>query len=205
MVEDTGTLDISSMREHAKMCAKKFKANWIDLGRVMYSIWKDKMYRNWGYQTFEAYTRKEIGIRKQTSLKLLRSYCFLEKEESRYLKDQSFDSPEAAAVPTYEAVDVLRRAKNNKFLDSSDYVKLRKNVLQDGKEVKEVRRDLTALMRQRQELEPEEAWAQKKEIHIKRLLSTLKSLKKESESLKVLPGSVLSDIAHLIERLDQEL
>ena len=44
--------------------AKNFKRSWIELGRSLYSVWKDKMYKTWGYSTFDAYTSKEINIRK---------------------------------------------------------------------------------------------------------------------------------------------
>ena len=194
-----------SFRHHVLETAKGFKTSWVELGRALYSVYKDKMYKEWGYQTFEGYVVKEVGIRKQTSLKLLRSYFFLEKEEPNYLKEQFEEPDNVAALPSYESIDVLRRAKANKDIDNHDYVQLRKNVFDKGKDVSEVRKDLTTLMRQRKEVEPEEAWAQKKERNVKRLMTTLRSLKREMEDFKVIPAVIISDIAKLIDRLDSEL
>ena len=70
-------LDENSLRYHILESAKSFKTSWVELGRSLYSVWKDKLYKEWGYSTMDAYTGKEIGIRKQTAMKLLKSYYFL--------------------------------------------------------------------------------------------------------------------------------
>ena len=59
-------MDRDSLRYHILENAKMFKTSWIELGQALYSVWKNKMYRDWGYMTFDAYTSKEIGIKKQT-------------------------------------------------------------------------------------------------------------------------------------------
>ena len=198
-------IDNDSLRQHALQCAKNFKTSWVDLGRVLYSVWKDKHYRNWGYSTFDAYTSKEINIRKLTAIKLLRSYYFLEKEEPQYLKEEYVESADAATVPTYESIDVLRLAKNKKALDEADYNNLRKNVFTKGKDVREIKHDLTALMKHREELTPDEAWAKKRESNLKRLLTVLKSLKKEIEISKILPQTTLKEIASLIGKIEAQI
>ena len=198
-------MDTESLRYHILESAKNFKTSWVDLGRALYSVWKDKKYREWDYGTFDAYTAKEVGIRKQTALKLLRSYFFLEKEEPRYLRKDYLEITDAAKVPGYEAVDILRQAKNKKNLDQEDYENIKKEIFEDGFDAHKVRRDLTALIRQRQELDPQEAQEKRKLATVKRLLSTLKSLKREAELLKLLPAAVLKETAELIGRLEAEI
>ncbi|HOW36056.1 MAG TPA: hypothetical protein PL155_06560 [Candidatus Omnitrophota bacterium] len=200
-----GDIDKGSLRYHILESAKSFKTSWVELGRALYSVWKDKQYKEWGYQQFDAYTAKEVGIRKQTALKLLRSYYFLEKEEPDYLKQDYVESTDAATVPSYEAIDVLRLAKNKKDLDPSDYNNLKKNVFSKGKDAREVKKDLTALIRQREELAPEEAWAKRKESNIKRLLSLLKSMKEEMSSTKMLSPALLKEVSSLIDKLEVEI
>lgn len=202
MIDHSETTD--SVRGHAVQCAKNFKTSWVDLGRALYSVWKDKMFKDWGYSTFDAYTSKEINIRKQTALKLLRSYFFLEKEEPKYLQEEYQESADAANVPSFESIDALRLAKN-KNLDSFDYNNLKKNVFDKGKDVREIKKDLTALIKQREELSPEEAWEKKKTAQLKRLLSTLKSVKTEIETTKMLPPALLKDVVGLIKRIEDEV
>jgi hypothetical protein len=193
------------VRQHVLETAKDFKSSWIELGRALYSVHKDKLYKEWGFATFEAYTSKEIGIRNQTAMKLLRSYFFLEKEEPGFLKDENGEASEPAKIPSYESVNVLRLAKNNKSLDNDDYEDLKKGVFQEGKDALEVRKDLTGMIREREELEPEEAREQKRVVVIRRFLSTLKSLKMELETTKMLPASLTRDVDALIRRVEEEM
>lgn len=193
------------VRQHVLETAKDFKSSWIELGRALYSVHKDKLYKEWGFATFEAYTSKEIGIRNQTAMKLLRSYYFLEKEEPGLLKDENGALTEPVKIPSYESVNVLRLAKNNKALDNDDYEDLKKGVLSEGKDALEVRKDLTSLIRERKELEPEEAREEKRLVVIRRFLSTLKSLKLELETTKMLPVSLTKDVDALIKRVQEEI
>lgn len=194
-------LEEDSLRYKILESAKNFKSSWISLGQSLYSAWKDKLYKEWGYMTFDAYTSKEIGIKKMTAMKLLKSYYFLEKEEPHYLNQDSAPSN----VPTYEAVNVLRLAKSKNTLDGSDYASLKRDVLEHGKDAREVKKDLTVLMKQREELEPEEARRKRKEAVIKRLLSALKTLKTDLETSKMLPASTIKDVSNLIHKIELEL
>lgn len=194
-----------SFRYHVLESAKNFKTSWVELGRGLYAVWKDKMFKQWGYGTFDIYVSREIGIRRQTAMKLLKSYYFLEKEEPLYLRQDYVESTEAASVPSYESVDVLRLAKNKKELDSHDYDNLKKEVFQNGRDARQVKRDLTALIRQREELEPEEAWKRKKIAKVKRLVSMLKSLKQDIEISKLLPANILKEADELISKLEAEI
>jgi len=91
------TLDDNSLRHHCLTCAKEFKTSWIELGRALYAVSKNKSYRDWGFNSFEGYAAKEIGVRKQTAMKLIKSYMFLEKEEAWYLEHQKEDTGRPAA------------------------------------------------------------------------------------------------------------
>jgi hypothetical protein len=193
-----------SVRHAILTSAKNYKTSWIELGQALYTVWKDKLYKEWEYMTFEAYTQKEIGIKSQTAMKLLKSYYFLEKEEPTYVQKEEIESSQPASIPSYESVDVLRRAKTSKLLDARDYSTIRRQVLDEGKEPKEVKRDLTMMMRQRRELDPEEEREKRSSIAIKRLVATLKSLKRELEFSKLVPASVIKEVSSLIAKVEAE-
>ena len=198
-------MDAGSLRYHILENAKNFKVSWVELGRALYTVWKDKLYKDWGYTTLDAYTGKEIGIRKQTAMKLLKSYYFLEKEEPQYLKQEYIQGAEASVIPSYESVDLLRQAKTKKTLDADDYAGLKKEVFENGKDAREVKKDLTALIRQRQELEPEEAHEKKRLSTLRRFLGTLKALKQEAEMGKLLPAPLIKEMNALVSKLEDEL
>ena len=203
-MQDMTTVQEGSMRDLAIKSSKNFKKSWIDLGRVLYSIWRDKTYKEWGYQNFDTYVTKEVGIRKATSLKLLKSYYFLEKEEPLYVEKEYADNADAKEIPSYEAVDVLRQAKE-KNINHEDYQSLKEKVFLKGKDSKEVRKDLTLFMREREELDPEEAWQKRKQTNIKRFVGTLKSLKREMEDSKILPAQIAKEVNSLIAKLEDQL
>jgi len=193
-------------REHVLVCAKQFKTSWVELGRALYAVWKDKLYRGWGYGDFDAYTSKEIGIKKNTSMKLLKSYYFLEKEEPQFLSQyqNSAEQGEQAKLPGLESIDLLRKAKEGKQLDSDDYQNLKEAVLK-GKEDGEVKKELTSMIRQREELDPEEAWERKRGTVIKRFVSTLRSLNEELKSSKIVSAQLIKEAEALLRKLESEI
>ena len=193
-----------SIRYRILQSAKNFKTSWIDLGQSLYAAWKDKLYKEWGYMTFEAYTAKEIGIKKPTAMKLLKSYYFLEREEPVYLQKERSGDSKAVSMPSYESVNLLRLAKDNKKLDGIDYAALKKDVFEVGKDAGDVRRSLTGIMKQREELDPDEARQVKRAATIKRFLGTLKALKRDIETAKMLPASVIKDISSIIAKIESE-
>lgn len=194
-----------SFRQHVLKSARDFKTSWIELGRALYTVWKDKLYKEWDYSTIDTYAAKEIGIRKQTAMKLLRSYCFLEKEEPQYLKSDYANSQDAALVPGYESVDLLRQAKNKKDLDSQDYAGLKKAIFEKGKDAREVKKDLTALIRQRKELDPEEAHEAKRLLVLKRFLGSLKAITRELETAKLGSSALIKEADNLIKKIEAEI
>jgi len=197
--------DEGSLRYSVLKSAKDFKTSWIGLGRILYSVWKDKLYKDWGYTEFEAYVAKEIGIRKETALKLLRSYTFLEKEAPMYVARDYNENVAPVAVPTYEAVDVLRSAANSSKLDKADYATIKKYVLEKGKDAKEVKKDLTEMIKRREELDPEEAREKRSLSTVKRFLGALRALRTEMKVAKLLPAHIMKEADKLIDAIEAEL
>jgi len=198
-------IDGDELRLKVLETAKSFKTSWIDLGQTLYTVWKDKSYKAWGYGKFDIFTKKEIGIRKETAMKLLRSYYFLEKEEPLYLKEDHNEGAGPASVPTYESVNLLRLANNKKGIDRADYAHIKEKVLKNGTDAHELKRDLTALIKEREELLPEEARRKKKGALIRRLLGLLKSLKTEIKISKMLPARIAKDVDRLIDMVESEI
>jgi len=199
------SLDTNSLRYQVLKSAKDFKFSWIELGRFLYSVYKDKMYKEWGYIDFDVYVSKEIGIRKQTAMKLLKSYYFLEKEEPQYLRPDYAETAKPANIPSYESVNILRQAKNKKGLDEHDYSDLKKDIFERGKDAQEVKRNLGVIIRQRQELDPEETQEKRKRSTVNRLLGQLRLLKQEAQVLKLLSAPIIKELDNLIKNIDLEM
>jgi len=203
--EKMENLDVNSLRYHILESAKNFKCSWIELGRSLYSVYKDKMYKEWGYLNFDIYVAREIGIRKQTAMKLLKSYYFLEKEEPQYLKTDYTESSQPANIPSYESVDILRQVKNKKVFDDDDYSNFKKEIFEKGRDARELKKNIGVIIRQRQELEPQEAQEKRKRAMVNRLLGQLRLLKQEVQVLKLLPAPLIKDLDILIKNIDTEI
>lgn len=198
-------IDESSMRYQILNSARNFKTSWLELAQYLYSVNKDKLFKSWGYISFETYCVKEIGIKKQTASKLLNSYYFLSKEEPQYLDEDIRKEKPPVSLPDYEAINVLRKAKKNKGISDTDYGRLKENVFEKAVEPKEVGKQFRSMLARMNEVDPEEERKTRRISTIKRMITTLKNLKKEVEILKLLPEKILKDTDKIILSLEENL
>lgn len=203
--QEKGTLE-HSLRREALCAAKRHKASWIELGRYLGTIFRDKCFREWGFLAFETYCVKELGIKRETASKLMKSYSFLETEEPRILEARTSEEAPPKGIPNYEAVNLLRLARENRKLTPGDYAHIRGEVLESGREVREIRSEMRKMLAEREEeSNPSEARRRDRNSKIKRLASLLSSAKREFEGAKLLPGFLLREMAALAEKLEAQL
>jgi len=196
--EKLAGVDEGSFRHQVLRAARSFKTSWIELARLLHCVQRDRMYKEWGFLTFEGYCSREIGIRSATASKLLLSYRYLEKEEPDFL---SLDEVPTARVPSPEAVGVLRRARKNRALSEDDLRKLREDVMVEGKDHRDVYSRFKSL---KEAADPEAARMESRAQHMRRLIAGLRSVRKEGEILRVVPRTLLEAIDDLIERFAKE-
>lgn len=185
--------------------AKNHKASWIQLGQHLFSIYKNKLYKEWGYQGFETYCRKELGIRETTASKLLKSYSFLEREEPRIVKPEFPSEESPRKIPDYEAVNLLRLAKDNKNIPTSNFAELRQEVLNEGKEPKEIRAQVKKILEAQKPKDTPEAKDQKRNSVLRRLIGFLNGAKKQLEEEDLVPDYLLKQIGALTSKLEDQL
>ena len=78
-------------------------------------------------------------------------------------------------------------------------------MFEKGKEAPAVRKDLTAMIRQRQELDPDEARQKNRSATLRRFVGVLKAIKIEIDTQKLLPAALAKEAAELIRKLEAEL
>ncbi len=185
--------------------AKHFKTSWVALAQALFSVHRDKLFHGWGFEEFEHYVTQELGIKKQTALKLVKTYFFVEQEEPTYLKEEFVESRQTIGVPSCDALDILRKARQKKELTRDDYAKLRKNVFEKGKHEGLVAKDLTQLMKERKEVDPDEEREKRNAASVGRFVTALRSFKKDMETLKLVPPDILQEADGLLKRLEREI
>jgi len=203
--EKISNLDPGTLRYEILNCAKNFKSSWIDLGQYLYALYKNKEYTDWGYSEFQFYCSKEIGIRKETALKLMRSYRFLEEQEPGYLKKEYLESVESGKMPSYESIDILRQVKNNKDLGIAEYNKIKKHVFVKGTGEKEVRDVYRSMRQEMQEQQPEEVRRKRRMACLRRMVTSLNSIKKEINANKFLSEDIAEELDKIVTRIEVEI
>ncbi len=200
------TVEPGSLRHHVLAAARDFKTSWIALGRSLSTVFKDRAYKEWGYLTFEAYCAKEIGIQALTAKKLLRSYLFLERHEPRLLPAATDDAPAVTPYPTYEAVDVLRQAKEGGRVSEPAYRELRERVFEQGEEAPVLRKELRLVMRRAQPpAEAEAAAARAQQATLRRLVGTLRVLHRTASDEQLLAPALLAELQRLLQRVEASM
>jgi len=187
----------SSLREIVKQSAQDFKTSWRNLAKALTEVWQEKSYLKWGFDSFDSYAFKEIKIKKATAVKLINSYTFLQKEFPGLAETPRSDKKE---IPSLELIQTLKKAKKN--LDDLDYQNIKESAVAEEKDPKEIKRDITSLMRERKQLDPEVERKKMDEINIKRFISKLKDFKRDIEILRFLPESISEKIEELIEEIE---
>jgi len=193
------------IRDKLIQFSKDFKTSWLNLGQSLYPVYKDKLYHSWGFEKFEDYTQKELGIKKETAAKLLKTYFFLEQDEPDYLKKEFRDERDPAQVPGYDALNVLRLARASKDLNKKDYAELKEAVYEKGREAGEVRKDLTSMMKERKPVDPDEEREKRNTVAVKKLLSAMRSFQKDMEALKLAPAALVDEVYGLMKKLEEEV
>ena len=119
---------------------RRFKASWLELAEALAQVRRDKTWERWGHDSFDAYTKAELKLRPDTVDKLTGSYMFLHKRAPEVLRRDPIDAP----LPSYQAIDFLRRAEEKAEEDDSvsdeTIVDIRKRILDDGAPVATVAR-----------------------------------------------------------------
>ena len=193
-------LEPGTIRYETLEAARRFKTSWVELGRMLWTVYREKKFREWGYLTFEAYCLKEVGIKGATAKKLLHSYYFLEKEEPSVLKKLTEGPP--AQVPQVDAVNLLRLLKNREEVPQQNYQKVRSYVLEKGKDLPEVRREIQSVLK---EVAPDSSEDQtvRHQATVRRMIGTLKGLRDELKAADLAGPKLLDEIDKLIKKLSE--
>jgi hypothetical protein len=108
--------------------ARRFKSSWLELAQALTETRRGNRWKGWGFPTFEEYSTKELHLRPETVEKLTGSYSFLQKRAPAVLDRDGVE----AAVPSYQAIDYLRRAEESAEAPKAAVEEIRRKVLDEG-------------------------------------------------------------------------
>jgi hypothetical protein len=107
---------------------RRFKAGWYELAEKLTELKRNEKWRKWGHANFDDYCRRELHLRKETVDKLTGSFSFLQKKAPEVLQRDPRDQP----LPSYQAVDFLRRAEEESGASDDTLSEVRRDVLDEA-------------------------------------------------------------------------
>lgn len=116
--------------------ARRFKTSWVELAEALTAARKHASWRNWGYDSFEAYAKAELRLKPETVDKLTGSYSFLQRRAPAVLERDPLSEP----MPSYHAVDFLRRAEESEDAPRDTVEEIRRRVIDEAAPVATVSR-----------------------------------------------------------------
>jgi len=85
IAEIQAQVDPASTRGQALAAIRAFRLSWIELGRLLIEIAYGGDYKEWGFEEFELYCARELGLKKPTVRKLMISYQYLKAHRAGVL------------------------------------------------------------------------------------------------------------------------
>lgn len=116
--------------------ARRFKASWIEIAEGLTQVKRSGRWRQWGFDSLEAYAKNELRLRPETVDKLTGSYSFLQRRAPTVLARDALVEP----VPSYQSVDFLRRAEAREDAPRDAVDAIRKRVLDEAAPISAVSR-----------------------------------------------------------------
>ena len=177
--------------------ARRFKASWIELGEALTGVKRSHRWRDWGYESFEAYAKQELHIRPETAEKLTGSYTFLKRRAPSVIARDALREP----VPSYQAVDFLRRAEASETAPRDAVEEIRRRVIDEAAPAASVSRAFGSVIFP---VAPEQSQA-RDAAGLKNVARRLRDLLVETRAVpRKLAGEVREAVEHLLEVIEQK-
>jgi hypothetical protein len=173
---------------------RRFKSSWIELAEALTQARRASRFRDWGYASFEEYTQKELHLRQETVDKLTGSYAFLQRRAPTVLARDGV----AAPLPSYQAIDFLRRVEEKEDAPEEAVREIRRKVLEENVPLPQVAREYKDVV-----FPIDEGERKKKDAAgLKNVATRLKELLAETRAVpRRLAGEVSESLERLLEAL----
>lgn len=193
-----GKLQPGTLRHQVMTALRQFRASWVELGRLLNEVVYGGDYKEWGYDDFEVYCARELGLKKPTVQKLMISYNYMKKYESKRLHDFEDDAEKSAApeIPDFQTVELLDRVRRRDEMPEERINELHRRAFEGENDEPELRRELRQYLRpQMSESEMHEG-AENRNRELSGILRAARELRRRLVTTHAVPDG-------LKERLEQ--
>jgi hypothetical protein len=174
--------------------ARSFKASWIELGEALTRVKRSGRWKEWGYDSFEAYAKNELHLKPETADKLTGSYTFLQRRAPAVLARDAVRE----RIPSYQSIDFLRRAEDSESAPREALDEIRRRVIDDAAPAATIARQYKEVVFPIDEQQRRARDA----AGLKNVATRLRDLLGETRAV---PRKLASDVAGALERLLEAL
>jgi hypothetical protein len=174
--------------------ARLFKSSWLELAESLSRVRRSAAWKRWGFESFEIYTKLELHLRPETVEKLTGSYAFLQKRAPEVLARDGISAP----IPSYQAIDFLRRAEESEDATPEVVQNLTRKVLSDAAPLSAVSREYKDVVFPISDTDR----AARDQATLKAAASRLRDLLPET---KAVPKKLANEVAAAVERVLEAL
>lgn len=181
--------------ERAEVIARvrRFKAGWYELAEALTEMRRSERFKQWGYAHFDDYCKRELHLRKETVDKLTGSFVFLRAKAPHVLERDGRDAP----IPSYQAVDFLRRAEEESEAPEDTVRELRTRVLDEGASLPKISR----MYRQVVFPVDEDEQSEKRRTALKQTIDRLIEQLAVARAERTVPPELAAEIEEPLQRL----
>ena len=141
-------IDPESQRYKVLSALRQFRASWVELGRLLNDVVYGGDYKEWGYDDFEVYCARELGLKKPTVQKLMISYNYMKKYEANRLTDYEDETETGeVSVPDFQTVALLDRVRRTDDVEPEAMEDLHRRAFDGEGEEPELRRELRMMLK----------------------------------------------------------
>ncbi len=200
-------LDPQSMRHRVLVALRRFRASWVELGRLLTEVSGGGDYREWGYDNFEVYCARELGLKKPTVNKLIASYRYMQRHASDRLAALDDDAESGREdtsppeVPDYQTVDLLRKMQERDDIDAEDKNTFHRLAFDEGAEETSLRKEIRSALAAR-EGEGEETVEAARKRELDDIRRTSKVLRRKLADSRIVPGGLRERFERLLAELE---
>ncbi|MDB4964882.1 MAG: hypothetical protein JWN44_571 [Myxococcales bacterium] len=176
---------------------RRFKASWFELGESLTEIKRSEAFKKWGHGSFEDYCKKELHLKRETADKLTGSFAFLRTKAPEVLRRDGRDGP----IPSYQAVDFLRRAEEESDAPAEMLTEIRRHVLDEGTPLPKISRIYREAVFP---LDPEQQ-TEKRLTNLSSTINRLVEFLALARADRIVPEQLCAEVEEPLARLAQHL
>jgi hypothetical protein len=190
-------LDEDSMRAKALIAVRDFRSCWVALGQMLTEICRGGDYQDFGYEDFEVYCARELGLKKPTVRKLMVSYNYMISYEPERVKEAVEGEQ---TIPEYETIHQLHHCRESDAIDDETVQKVHAKVFEGEEDEGFIRKELRELQKEAMLPGMDKAMERRKELAD--LLKTARGLRRKIAHSSFVPEGLRDRLEQILVEME---